>query len=150
MQQSYLGFINLVFSDNADVQSAGSRSRLLLALRAAAVVGVEEVLIIVLVTLPLVEREADRKDNHDQDDAERVIVDTEGLARTLTARLIARQRTEVQRAVYAEHRLCVCRLRLESHSSCCGRRWNRLDLAHCALGCVLSTEHSTMYEVVLL
>ena len=135
MQQSYLGFINLVFSDNADVQSADSRSRLL-ALHAAAVVGVEEVLIIVLVTLPLVEREADRKDNHDQDDAERVIVDTEGLARTLTARLIARQRTEVQRAVYAEHRLCVYRLRLESHSSCCGRRWNRLDLAHCALGCV--------------
>ena len=103
---------------------------------APALVGVEEVLIIVLVTLPLVEREADRKDNHDQDDAERVIVDTEGLARTLTARLIARQRTEVQRAVYAEHRLCVCRLRLESHSSCCGRRWNRLDLADCTLGCV--------------
>ena len=135
MQQSCLGFINLVFSDNADVQTADSRSRLL-ALHAAAVVGVEEVLIIVLVTLPLVEREADRKDNHDQDDAERVIVDTEGLARTLTARLIARQRTEVQRAVYAEHRLCVSRLRLESHSSCCGRRWNRLDLAHCTLGCV--------------
>ena len=137
MQQSCLKkcFINFVFSDNAHVQSADSRSRLL-ALHAAAVVGVEEILIIVLVTLPLVEREADRKDNHDQDDAERVIVDTEGLARTLTARLIARQRTEVQRAVYAEHRLCVCRLRLESHSSCCGRRWNRLDLAHCTLCCV--------------
>ena len=107
------------------------------ALDAAAIVGVEEVLIIVLVTLPLAEREENRTDNPDQDHAERVIVDTEGLARTLTARLIARQRTEVQPAVYAEHRLCVCRLRLESHKSCCGRRWNRArDLAHCTLGCV--------------
>ena len=93
-----------------------------------AVICVEEVLVIVLVSLPLREQKADDQDDGDQNEAEGVVVDAEGLSSALTTWLIACQRTEVQRPVHAEHRLRVGRLRVESYSSCSHRRRDRLNL----------------------
>merc|ERR1719247_1197540 len=92
---------------------------------AARVVRVEEViLVVILVRLPLREGEADGERDAEEDEEERVVVDTEGLARALTTRLIARKRPEVERAVDAKHRLGMHHLRVGRDSRGGERRRN--------------------------
>jgi len=91
-----------------------------LAVATAGVIRVEEVVVVILVRLPLGEGEENRERHEGEHEAERIIVDAEGLAGTLTTRLVASKRTEVEGAVDAKHRLGVSSLRVDGDGQ--GRR----------------------------
>mmetsp|Transcript_25882 Transcript_25882/g.83606 ORF Transcript_25882/g.83606 Transcript_25882/m.83606 type:complete len:215 (+) Transcript_25882:211-855(+) len=71
----------------------------------ARVVGVEEVIVVVLVRLPLGKQTEDG-DRHDEQHAKKgVLADAQRLSGALTTRLIARERAKIQRASGARPRL---------------------------------------------
>merc|ERR1711990_772125 len=83
-------------------------------LNATRVVGVEEVLIVVLLRLPLGERKEHASKHGAEDDEERIVIDTKRLSGSLTAGLVARKGTEVECAVHPDNGFCVRRLRVHS------------------------------------
>merc|ERR1719213_272101 len=89
----------------------------------AGVVGVEEILIVILLGLPLGKGEEDGAGNAEQNERKRVVIDTERLARPLAAGLVTSKRAEIERALHTENRLRMGCLGVESNGSS-GDRWS--------------------------
>merc|ERR1712146_165276 len=86
-----------------------------LALNAARVVHVEEIVLVVLVVLPMAKGEADGTNDTKEHKEEAVVVDTESLASAFATRLVAGQRPKVKASVDTENGLGVRSLGVKRH-----------------------------------
>merc|ERR1740129_2495109 len=87
---------------------------------------VEEILVVVLVSLPLSPSEADNEDAAKEDKSERVVVDAESLPRALATWLVSRKGTKVESSIDTQDGLSMSCLRMEGDRSRV-RRGDRLD-----------------------